>query len=297
MSKPTVVGGTTTTPTKKRAPVFDSTPMSKSSIEIIKTPAPIAPNVYYTKEAWDVIWYLVEVCKKEVGWLGLVDELSNGDYLITEIFIPKQEVTSVTTEMEPEALAALTMQLLDEGKDPGKLRYWGHSHVNMSVRPSLTDEEQIDEYLESADWFIRGIYNKDGDSKVDIYDSRTNLIHLCVDNMLNLPPIDDKLKASIDASLETNVVEPKPKYNYGYGGMYDQRSFGEKKPKGGANAGNANSAALDSPHYPGTPSNNLALDMALLGLTLEDFGYDAEAAREYVDKMTHPFYYDDMEQM
>lgn len=273
---------------RKRTFDFDSTPMGKKSIEIQPAKPPAEPTVFYTKEVWDSIWYIVDQCKKEVGWLGLVEELANGDYLITEIFVPKQEVTSVTTEMEPEALAKLAMQLLDEDKDPSKLRYWGHSHVDMPVRPSATDEDQVDEYLEHADWFIRGIYNKKGDTKVDVYDMRVNFLYTCVDDRLDLPPVDETLKDKIDAELKANVTEPPrvsrwswdddeyPGFGYqGYGfNSYGARTNSGKKPVEAE-------AKTDASVKADTANRLLAVDTA--NLTIEE-------EQELLDILSDPFY-------
>jgi len=187
-----------------------------SSGEMIATSTPlterndVAPIVYYTAEVWLTIQHIVQVSTGEIGWLGLVEE-GDGYYIIREVFIPKQVVTGTTTEIEPEAMLDLTMQLLDEDKDPSMLRYWGHSHVNMQVRPSGTDEKQVSEYLKHADWFIRGIYNKCNDSKVDVYDVPGDVIHQCVENTIIPRRLSKDAIKEIDEVLKKNISRPKPK--------------------------------------------------------------------------------------
>lgn len=176
---------------------------------------PIPPTVFYTDEAWESLWYIINKSKKEVGWLGLVDIFDDGDYLITDIYIPPQEVDAANTDIAPEAMATLAMQIIDEGKDPSKLRYWGHSHVNMGVSPSHTDEKQVDEYLETADMFIRGIYNKRGESKVDVYDKNKNYIFQCVTNTVYTEPLTKQQEKEIDRLLKENVTELVPKIQAG----------------------------------------------------------------------------------
>lgn len=162
------------------------------------------PSVYYTPTAWHKIWAAVQVAQQEVGWLGLVDKLDDTTYLVTDIFVPRQEVSPATTDIEPDAVAELVEHLITIGEDPSKLRYWGHSHVLMNVTPSMTDEEQVEEYLEDVDWFIRGIYNKRGQAKVDVYDVKNNLLHQCVDNRLQPDP---ELVELITRDIEENVTE------------------------------------------------------------------------------------------
>jgi len=170
----------------------------------------VAPIVYYTAEVWLTIQHIVKVSTGEIGWLGLVEE-GDGYYIIREVFILKQVVTGTTTEIEPEAMLDLTMQLLDEDKDPSMLRYWGHSHVNMQVRPSGTDEKQVSEYLKHANWFIRGIYNKRNDSKVDVYDVPGDVIHQCVENTIIPRRLSKDAIAEIDKILKENISRPTPK--------------------------------------------------------------------------------------
>jgi hypothetical protein len=193
-----------------------------------------APTVYYTQEVLLAIQYIVAKSTKEVGWLGLVEE-GPGYYVIREIFVPEQKVTAVTTEIEPDAMIALTLKLLAEGKDPSMLRYWGHSHVNMGVTPSTTDENQVEEYLEHADWFIRGIYNKAGASKVDVYDVEGDVIHQCVKNIVVPSKLPDDYLEALDNILAANVkVHVHTPYNYA-GLPYGNYKRGEAYPGGKGN--------------------------------------------------------------
>lgn len=176
------------------------------------------PQVIYTTEAWQTIQYIVSKCAKEVGWLGLVEKHGN-DYWVTEVFIPEQEVTSVTTEIEAEAMAALAMWMMDNDRDPSQMYYWGHSHVNMGVSPSGQDETQLEEYLHNCNVFIRGIYNKKGDSKVDIFDTEAGVVHQCVDNYPEHALLSDELRKRLDKELKDNVTDaPAYSYNSGYNG-------------------------------------------------------------------------------
>ena len=114
---------------------------------------PESPTLLYTQKVKYQIDMLVNRCKEEVSWMGLVDQIDDLTYLVTEIFVPEQEVTSTTTEIEGDALADLFMELINQGKDPEKLIYHGHSHVNMAVSPSQQDEDQIHQFLQSCNSF------------------------------------------------------------------------------------------------------------------------------------------------
>lgn len=186
--------------------VVNATAMTQTTTPIRRKSAPEhQPTVYYTTDAWTTITYIVHACKDEVGWLGLVDTLESGDYLVTDIYVPQQEVSGATTEIEADAMSDLAMEILEAGKDPSKLFYWGHSHVNMAVSPSGQDERQLGEYIEHCPVFIRGIYNKKGDAKVDVFDRDAEIVHQCVDNYPLHDLIEPELKASLDALLKANV--------------------------------------------------------------------------------------------
>lgn len=188
------------------APRIKSGSLTPKSTPIYPVDEASAPVVYYTPFVWNVIWYLVNQCSMEVGWLGLVDKIGD-DYIVTDIYVPEQTVSRTETDIESEAMSALALELLAEGKDPNKLRYWGHSHVNMQVSPSSQDEKQLEEYLEHCDWFIRGIYNKRGDTKVDVYDRTNNVVHQVVKNGPHIPNLTEEEKEVLDKLIKNNVQE------------------------------------------------------------------------------------------
>lgn len=215
-----------------RSTTAKTTPLTPKTVK--------APQVLYTPEAWASIWYLVQTAPKEIGWLGMVDTLDNGDYLITDIHVPKQTVTGTETDMDDDDVGELYSRLLMEGRDTSKMFYWGHSHVNMGVTPSGQDEEQVDEYLEDCPIFIRGIYNKQGSQKVDVYDRDADVCYECVESAMQIP---DELVETLDTVIKENVKErtyqaPKqsPAYhtrtvgqnaNHGYGGTNSYSNYND----------------------------------------------------------------------
>jgi hypothetical protein len=184
--------------------------MSAAITEIRKKDdMPIArrtPRVFYTPDVWDRMWFLISINDKEVGWLGLVNPLPSGDYLVYDIFVPPQRVHGAETEIDQEAMTDLAMQLIDAGQDTNQLFYWGHSHVNMGVSPSGQDERQIDEYLAHCPRFIRGIYNKKGERKVDVFDRDTGVVYQCVVDRIFSPGLTEAQQNELRALCKTNVL-------------------------------------------------------------------------------------------
>jgi len=132
------------------------------------------PRVLITPEAYKHMCLYVEIASKEVGWMGSVSRMPNGDFLIEETFLLEQEVHETETELAAEAIGRLAMSLIDSGDDglekSNKLRFWGHSHVHMGTFASGTDEATMDRFgREKMPWYVRGIFNKYGRGQFTIY--------------------------------------------------------------------------------------------------------------------------------
>jgi hypothetical protein len=208
--------------TQKTNPTTSTTPKTT----VLVPPAhPIAPRLYYLPHVWNQIQYIVQASPQEVGWWGLVEKVET-DYVVTALYVPEQTVSAAETDITAETMGDLAMEVLAAGLDPSKLYYWGHSHVNMGVSPSGQDETQVRDYLVNCPVFIRGIYNKAGASKVDIYDVEQNVCFESVTNVPAHPQLTKDDKAALDALLKTNVKKQTlPVYN-GYGGYGNRNQWG-----------------------------------------------------------------------
>lgn len=168
---------------------FDSSQMTSVSTPLRKKEQidVDSPEVQFSAKAMHQLQLTVQYCSKEVGWWGYVEKYNNGYidiYLVEEIYVPDQTVSHTETDIDANSMASLAEQLMKEGKDPSKLIYWGHSHVDMGVSPSGQDEAQASEYLNDMPVLIRGIHNKKGQSKIDIYDRENGVVHQCVSSFV-----------------------------------------------------------------------------------------------------------------
>ena len=171
------------------------------------------PIVYVMPSAMYKMRYYIDNSENEIGWLGYVTK-DGSDYIIEDVFLLKQEVHAATTEILPDALGELAVELLktEEGKEKyNKLRMWGHSHVNMSTTPSGQDNSQMEEF-DTTDFFIRLIGNKRGEWNVSIYDYTNNVIWYNLDlrYYFEININDDELK-KLRQSLLSCTVESKSK--------------------------------------------------------------------------------------
>jgi hypothetical protein len=190
------------------------------------------PVVYYSPKVLQLIELTVAVCDKEVGWLGTAEKVGN-DYIIDEIFVPKQKVSGTETDISPETVGELLYEIVKKDKDPSKLIYWGHSHVNMGVSPSGQDNKQMEAFLENATYFIREIRNKRGDSAVDVFDVEAGYIFYGVANQVYMPPISEEEKAAWEKIIKENVT---PQYaqhvQSNYWNSYQKEFEADWSPKG-----------------------------------------------------------------
>lgn len=265
---------------KKRVP-FNATDMSKKTTPLIEHKLPDTPTVYFTPVAWNKVLRIVAKSSGEVGWLGLVEQIDE-DYMITDVFVPVQEVTGVTTDIEAAAHAALVFQLDQAGYDVNQLLYWGHSHVNMSVSPSVTDEEQLAEYIEhmeTATFFLRGIHNKRGEVKMDVFDVGNNVLHQRVDVRPWIEPLTKEQLDDIDTQLAENVKR-RAQPVYGYGGARNPDFFHRNNYNSNivASASNAN----------GNVANSETIITAG-DLVQQDINAAAELVDEYADDLLKDF--------
>jgi hypothetical protein len=176
------------------------------------------PTVYHTPEAYRMRMEVVGRCEKEVGWIGLGDELPNGDWLIDELVVLPQEVMATECEFEDEAVADWCEDFLNRGGDTTRFILWGHSHVDMATSPSSTDYTQAAKYIKDCPLFICAIYNKKGHSRHDVYYRDLGYMFDDVDSHVWIPQLTTAESEALDATLKANISNRKfvaPAYNKG----------------------------------------------------------------------------------
>lgn len=169
------------------------------------------PHVYIMPLALSKMKYYVELCSKEIGWLGeAYMDKENNTYYIKDVMLFDQEVHSTTCEITSEGLSKFAEKLLEQknGMDIwNNLTMWGHSHVNMGVSPSSQDNQQMIVFKDGGHkWFLRIIANKSGELELSLFDYANNLVYS------NIPwemyyPEPNNLEELIKAEIEEKVKE------------------------------------------------------------------------------------------
>jgi hypothetical protein len=126
-------------------------------------------RLYLLPEVEERMRHYTNLAAGEVSGLGTVEEFDGG-FLVTDLFLPKQTCSPGGTDLDQESVATLIMELDQAGKDPGALRFWWHSHGNLDIFWSRTDEECINN-LANGDYVLSLVTNKGGHvlARLDIF--------------------------------------------------------------------------------------------------------------------------------
>lgn len=181
---------------------------------VVPETAPKELKVEFTAESYKQMRELIDVCKEEIGWHGIVRRTAPDTFLIEQILVYPQEVTGTTVKATDDYPMWLG-QFNDE--DFNAIRFQGHSHVNMSVSPSGVDQELYAGILaQEPEFYIFLISNKRGTNWIEIHLPEFNLIYETKDIKLITPP-DEKSWA--DEMISKYVVKKtyvSPTTTYGY---------------------------------------------------------------------------------
>lgn len=137
------------------------------------------PTIVLTDQSYMDMFYITSQCgNDEISWLGSVDKLNN-TYIINNIYLLEQKVTSTSTEISEVSLVKLVTDLLKKGmmKEVNSLRFWGHLHPGNSTSPSGTDNAQMGIFRKNCnDFFIRGILGRNGRMEFSVFDYVKGLV-------------------------------------------------------------------------------------------------------------------------
>lgn len=131
------------------------------------------PKIVINEKAYmDMIYITSQSNNNEISWLGSVDKVNNV-YIIDNIYLFEQTVSSTTTLITPNSIVKLGTEMLKAGmiKEVNKLRFWGHLHPGNSTSPSKDDNDTMDILRKRCkDYFIRGIFGRKGKAEFSLFD-------------------------------------------------------------------------------------------------------------------------------
>jgi len=146
----------------------------------------------------------------ECSGTGLVERMDFNDgsteFNVSKIYLPNQHNTGGTTDVDEDEMNRINTQIVNDGDDPEMHKFHWHSHVDMSVFHSITDDENYDE-LQTGDYAVSLVVNKKYDmlASVHLYNPlRINILNIEVDP----PDVDFKdyvLSEGLQKKLEENI--------------------------------------------------------------------------------------------
>ena len=181
-------------------------------------------RLFLLPEVEEKIRHYTALAAGEVSGLGLVEEVEGG-FLVTRIFLPRQECSPGGTELDQDWVAALLVTLEEEGIDSGKLRCWFHSHSSFNVFWSPTNEECITG-LANDNYYISLVVNKAGDmlARLDIFKP----VRVTIDSVpVVVRGEDTRLLEQCRTEFAERVTELPGIVAQGRGGSPFRRDFGD----------------------------------------------------------------------
>lgn len=134
-------------------------------------------RVLYSPLAYAKTILLLNYSDQEIAWHGFVERLDRSTFLITDIAVYPQEVSSATVQTDQERYQRWIMNIGDDRANTMLMQ--GHSHVRMSPSPSGVDlrhQEQIVSQLLGNSFYIFTIWNKHLQHHTKVYDLATNTL-------------------------------------------------------------------------------------------------------------------------
>lgn len=166
----------------------------------------IDPMVFYKIMHW------IDKEDYEVSGLGTIEVDHERNVMrVTDAILLKQENTSATTELDGSAVARAMHEFRQRGS-VGQLKWWWHSHVNMGVFWSGTDEAAIKclggAELDYPAWFVATVFNKRREMLTAYVQNRPiKLIQTEIETRVR-QRLDADIVASWDAEYDEKVELP-----------------------------------------------------------------------------------------
>ena len=165
--------------------------------------------IRYSASAYLRMNKLVHFFSSEVGWYGLIKKVSDKEYYVYDVLVPRQQVDGAKVDTDDDDMVEFFGSLTDEQAD--NMFFQAHSHVYMDTTPSGTDSQNQMDILSNIPghkgFYLFQIWNKKGDVNSFLYDLDANTYYDKNDVEL---VIDDPDYGSLDefiSEVETLVEQ------------------------------------------------------------------------------------------
>ncbi len=142
-------------------------------------------SVAINARAYQKIRHWVMMAQGEVSGLGIVSERRDErghiiQLVVDEVYLIKQQCSGTDTLLNDESIAQFLIEMTKQEEDVSKLKLWWHSHANMEVFWSSTDEQCI-QGLANSSYMLSIVVNKKKNmlARIDVY----NPFHLTLNKI------------------------------------------------------------------------------------------------------------------
>lgn len=181
---------------------------------------------------YDKIFMYTNLMDREIAGFGdvEVDKVAK-EYKITALRMYKQVVTATSVDQDEKSLLDAMEQAVLSGEDLSKIKFEWHSHVNMGVFWSGTDDECCKTLVNgSKTFFLFFVVNKKGellaraDYLFQMEEHTIQLTNYCIPVVIE-EPVDTSLEDIVKADIALYISEPEP-FSSHYGGHgYDHDGY------------------------------------------------------------------------
>jgi hypothetical protein len=123
------------------------------------------PKVIIDQQVYKKIMYWVDKSQYEVSGLGTVVVQDDGSLRVTGAILLPQVNTTTHTDISPENVCKAMYETRNE---PGELRFWWHSHVQMGVFWSGEDMSTIKD-IGKGGWVLATVFNQKRELRSAVY--------------------------------------------------------------------------------------------------------------------------------
>jgi len=145
-------------------------------------------NVVLSQKAFLKMKYYTEAADDEISGLGKTKMTKEGNILVEDVIILNQECSAARTELDDDAQAKFLFELQKKNESPKNWNVWWHSHANMAVMWSGTDDDTIADHAGLHTHLISIVTNKKGEYKarVDVFPKDESPLNAKVSGTYNL---------------------------------------------------------------------------------------------------------------
>jgi len=121
---------------------------------------PHLPMLYFPENSWKKLFAYADIASGEISGLGKITLHENGtDFIVNDIFLLEQVSGVGSTNLNPDSVAKFITDLIVAGENPADVKLWFHSHGNIDVFWSSTDNTTIQGFSD-ASYMLSIVVNK-----------------------------------------------------------------------------------------------------------------------------------------